>query len=108
MTFDEMIDASCLQITPPNKFDLDDDIFMTSPELFNLSPNPYALVPSSGATPTSGFTGLYSELSKPLPKLPNDTTAPISRETLKDLSTIAINFILAYETLSFFQRLCLT
>ena len=100
MTFDEMIDASCLQITPPSNFVPGNDIFMTSPELFNLPPNPYAPVASSGTTPLSSFSGLNSELSKPLPKLPDDVTAPVS-QAVPNLSTIAINFILAYGTLLF-------
>ncbi|KAN0102970.1 hypothetical protein V8E51_011283 [Hyaloscypha variabilis] len=96
MTFDEMIDASCLQITPPSNFVPGNDIFMTSPELFNLPPNPYAPVASSGTTPLSSFSGLNSKLSKPLPKLPDDVTAPVS-QAVPNLSTIAINFILALE-----------
>ncbi|KAE9374408.1 hypothetical protein N431DRAFT_455173 [Stipitochalara longipes BDJ] len=97
MTFDEMIHASCLQITPPNNFVPDNDIFMTSPELFNIPSNPYAPVASSGTTPPSSFAALNPELSKPLPKLPENATAPVSQAVLKDLSTIAINFILALE-----------
>jgi hypothetical protein len=96
MTFDEIIDASCLQITPPSNFVPDNDIFMTSPEIFDLPPNPYAPVASSEPTPPSSFPCLNPEFSKALPKLPNEATTPASQAVLKDLSTIAINFILAY------------
>lgn len=95
MTFDEIIDASCLQVTPPSNIVPDNNIFMTSPEIFNLPPNPYAPVASSEPTPPPSFPGLNPELSKALPKLPNEATAPASQAVLKDLSTIAINFILA-------------
>lgn len=95
MTFDDLIDAGCLQITPPSNFVPENDIFMTSPELFGLSPNPYALVATSEPTPPSSFPGLNEELSKALPSLPNDATEPVSKAAVRDLSTIAINFILA-------------
>jgi hypothetical protein len=95
MTFDEMIDASCLQITPPTNFIPDNDVFMTSPEIFNLPANPYVLSPSD-PTPAATFPGLNPELSKALPKLPDEATAPVSAAAFKDLSTIAINFILAF------------
>lgn len=95
MTFDEMIDGSCLQISPQSNFVPDDDIFMTSPELFNLPPNPYA-----EPTPPSSFPLLNPELSKALPKLPDEARSPVSQAALRDLSTIAINFILAFVTLN--------
>ncbi len=94
MTFDEMIDASCLQITSPSNFIPDNEISMTSPDIFNLPPNPYA-----APTPPSSFP-LNSQLSKALPKLPDEATAPVSQAILKDLSAIAINFILACVFLS--------
>jgi len=95
MTFDDIIDASCLHITPPSNFVPDNDIFMTSPEIFNLSANPYALIPSD-PMPPSAFPGLNPELLKALPKLPDEATSPVSAAAFKDLSTIAINFILAF------------
>jgi hypothetical protein len=79
MIFDEIIDASCLKITPPTSF----------------VPNPYALAATDPTLPAS-FPGLNPELSKALPKLPDEATAPVSAATLKDLSIIAINFILAF------------
>jgi hypothetical protein len=98
--FDEMINASCLQITPPTNFTPDSDIFLTSPEIFDLPPNPYVPVASSEPTPPSRFPSLNPALSKALPKLPDEATAPISQEVLQNISTIAINFILAFVTLS--------
>ena len=94
MTFDEMIDASCLHITSPSNFIPDNEISMTSPDIFNLPPNPYA-----APTPPSSFP-INPQLSKALPKLPDEATAPVSQELLKDLSAIAINFILACVFLS--------
>jgi hypothetical protein len=94
MTFDEMIDASCLQITSPSNFIPDIEISMTSPDIFNLPPNPYA-----EPTPPPSFP-LNPQLSKALPKLPDEATAPVSQAVLKDLSAIAINFILACAFLS--------
>jgi hypothetical protein len=98
--FDELINASCLQITPPTNFAPDSDIFLTSPEIFDLPPNPYVPVASSEPTPPSRFPSLNPALSKALPKLPDEATAPISQEALQNISTIAINFILAFVTLS--------
>jgi hypothetical protein len=95
MIFDEIIDASCLKITPPTSFVPNNDIFMTSPEIFNLPANPYALAATDPTIPAS-FPGLNPELSKALPKLPDEATAPVSAAALKDLSIIAINFILAF------------
>ena len=94
MTFDEMIDASCLHITSPSNFIPDNEISMTSPDIFNLPPNPYA-----APTPPSSFL-LNPQPSKALPKLPDEATAPVSQAVLKGLSTIAINFILACVFLS--------
>jgi hypothetical protein len=101
MKYDEMIDASCLQITLPTNFVPNNDIFMSSPEIFNLPPNPYGAVATSEPISPSSFDGLNPALSKALPRLPEDATAPMSQEDLKDLSTIAINFILAFVNLIF-------
>jgi hypothetical protein len=95
MTFDEMIDASCLQITPLNNFVPDNDIFMNSPDIFNFPAESFVPISTSNRNPAPTFPDLNPELSKALPRLPDKSTAPISPAALQDLSTIAINFILA-------------
>jgi hypothetical protein len=101
MTFDEMINASCLQITPLNSLVPENDILMNSPDIFNFPTDSFVPVAASHPTPIPNFPGLNQELSKALPKLPEEAAAPVSPATLKDFSTIAINFILASVTLPF-------
>ena len=87
MTFDDLIDASCLRITPPGNFAPDEDITMDSPDFFNFPADPYG--PASPTFPSPG------PLAKALPKLPEEATS-VSPAAFTDLSTIAINFILAF------------
>jgi hypothetical protein len=96
MTFDEMIDTSCLQITPLNNFIPDNNILMNSPDIFSFPSDSFVPVATSDPTPAPNFPGLNPELSKALPRLTNDDTSPVSTAALKDLSIIAINFILAF------------
>jgi hypothetical protein len=86
--FDELIDASCLQIGQPGTFNYENDITMNSPDIFNF-PNTTFTAPEPTPTPATNF-------SRPSPA-PPDQVAAIRPA---DLTTIAINFILAYVLLA--------
>jgi hypothetical protein len=105
MTFDEMIDASCLQITPLKNFVHNNDILMNSPDIFGSPADSFVQVTTSNPIPAPTFLGLSRELENALPKLPDELTKPVLPATPRDLSTIAINFILAYVPLKFYSTL---
>jgi hypothetical protein len=86
--FDDLIDASCLQIGQPGSFNYENDITMNSPDIFNF-PNTTFTAPEPTPAPATNF-------SRPNPA-PPDQVATI-RPT--DLTTIAINFILSYVLLA--------
>jgi len=86
--FDELIDASCLQIGQPGNLNYENDITMNSPDIFNF-PNTTFTAPEPTPAPATNF-------SRPNPA-PPDQVAAIGPT---DLTTIAINFILAYVLLA--------
>jgi hypothetical protein len=86
--FDELIDASCLQIGQPDNLNYENDITMNSPDIFNF-PNTTFTAPEPTPAPATNF-------SRPNPA-PPDQVAAIRPA---DLTTIAINFILAYVLLA--------
>ena len=86
--FDELIDASCLQIGQPDNLNYENDITMNSPDIFNF-PNTTFTAPEPTPAPATNFSRPNSA--------PPDQVAAIRPA---DLTTIAINFILAYVLLA--------
>ena len=89
INFDEFIDASCLQISPHGSFD--NATLLNPPDIFNFPANTHSQLPPTTIDVNQGF-------QKPLPQLPDDQ-APVGVALQLDVSSIAINFILAYATL---------
>jgi hypothetical protein len=86
IAFDQFIDANSLQISPHGSFD--NTTLLNSPDIFNFPANTLSQSPPTTIEASHG-------LQKPLPQLPGEK-APVSAAPLQpDISSIAINFILA-------------
>ncbi|KAG0648567.1 hypothetical protein D0Z07_5398 [Hyphodiscus hymeniophilus] len=94
VTFDEFIEKSVLQVSPHGSFD--NDVVSNAPEVLNLPASTFSQHPRTAASSNDS-------LQKPLPHLPGQS-APSASSSKPDISTAAINFILAKLT-DFMNRL---
>lgn len=93
--FDDFIDASCLHISPAGTFGPGSETITATPDIFNFPSNTFTTRP-----PAAGpHTTIQPILSKPLPDIPAQFKSPETATDNFDLSTIAVNFILAYANL---------
>ena len=84
--FDEFIDASCLQVNP--YVPLDTATESNSPETLNLATNAFSNIFQTATKRNEG-------LQKQLPQLPGQAVATSNSPLQPDISSIAINFVLA-------------
>ena len=99
INYDELIDASCLHVGPASSFDIATDITMNSPDIFNFPNNAFTAPPlPANPIPPANFSRPSPASSKAQYNVQNQVPPLLSTTT--DLSTIAINFVLAFVTLS--------
>jgi hypothetical protein len=85
VNFDDTIKASCLHMDPLNTYDPSPAI-LNSPDIFGSFSSPYNLTSPQSAVSSS----------KSPQKAPSPQPKPQTRDPKQDISTTAINFILAF------------